>query len=68
MAYYKKKISLSIKKTIPEYTVRIGLLVGPNLKHYSNTFYDRHITNWLDYDNKVFEIKCEYIYERDYKS
>ena len=59
---------LSIKKIILQYTIRVKVLIGPNLKYYLESYYDNYITNNLEFDDKVFEIKQEYVYERDYKS
>ena len=42
---------------IPEYTVRVGVLIGPNLKHYSESYYDNYITKYLEFNDKVFKIK-----------
>ena len=59
----KEKISLSIKKTISEHTIRVGVLISLNLKHYSESYYNNFITNNLEFNKKVFKIKQEYVYE-----
>ena len=44
------------------------MLIGPNLKYYSESYYDNYIVNNLKFDNKVFKIKQECVYKWDYKS
>ena len=51
-----------------EHTVKIGILLGPNLQFASKLNYEKDIYDKLKYDKRIMEIKKDIIYEKDYKS
>ena len=60
----EESVRLSIKTTIPEHTVKVGVLVGPNLKFVVKDWYKKTIMIYYKYDKKIFELKRETVYEK----
>ena len=51
-----------------EYTVKIRILLGPNLQFMSKLNYKNDIYDKLKYDKRIIEIKKDIIYEKDHNS
>ena len=50
-----------------EYIVKIGILLGPNLKFTSKENYENNIYKKLKYNDRIIEIEKDMMYEKDYK-
>ena len=64
----EERLSLKLKTIVMEYTVKIRILLGPNLQFASKLNYEKDIYDKLKYDKQIVEIKKDIIYEKDYKS
>ena len=64
----EERLSLQVKTTIIEYTVKIGIVLEPNLQFASKINYENDIYTKLKYDQRIVEIKRDITYEKSYKS
>ena len=48
--------------------MKVRIIIGANLKYKSPKWYETQLTKKYEYDNPIFEIKREWIFEKDYKS
>ena len=64
----KQKIRVSIKRITDYHTTKVGIALGANLKYGSPEWYKTQLSKRCTYDDPIFEIKREWIFEKDYKS
>ena len=57
-----------IKHTINEHITKIEVIIGPNIEYANLRYYKELIINELLYKEKIFEIKKERVYEKDYRT
>ena len=65
---HSEKLALSIKYTINEYITKIGVIISSNIEYANLRYYEGLIGNELLYEEKIFEIKKERVYEKDYRT
>ena len=53
----EERLSLQLKTTVMDHTVKIRILLGPNLQFASKLNYENDIYNKLKYDKHIVEIK-----------
>ena len=58
-----------MKKTISYHTIKIEFITGPNFKYGSADWYENAISKkYVSRPGQLFEIKKEFVFEKDYKS
>ena len=63
---YSKKLALLIKYTINKHITKIEVIVSSNVEYANLRYYEGLIRNELLYEEKIFELKKERVYEKGY--
>jgi len=64
----EEQLHLEIKITEIEHIRKIGIILGPNLWFAAKIVYETEMYNILKLEQRLLEIKKDFIYEKDYKS
>ena len=63
----EENLSLELKTTVSEHTVKVGMIVGLNLRFASKQNYEANIYKKLALNERIIELKKDIIFKKDYK-
>ena len=64
----EERINIQIKYTIPQYTTKVGIIVGYDLEYINTKYIKQKLLEKEKYTEEIFKIKHNYTCKKDFQS